>query len=96
MTKEQRSRSPPNTLGPDDLRMAADAFEAALRALDEINCPYKPHTARLVIGRYIIERALAGERDPAKLGEGALMCLDLIGRAGLASYSTEPASPLLN
>src|SRR5205085_1852115 len=59
-----------NALSPDDLRAAADAFGAALRSLDEITCPYNPHTARLVIGRYIIERALAGERDPAKLGQG--------------------------
>src|SRR3954454_19407036 len=43
---------PVNTLGPDDLRMAADPFEAALRALDEATCPYDPHTVRLIIGRY--------------------------------------------
>jgi len=63
--------------------MAANAFEAALRVLDESTCPHNPHSARLIIGRYIIERALAGERDPVKLGEGALMCLESIGDAGL-------------
>jgi hypothetical protein len=83
---------PLNTLGPDDLRMAADAFEAALRALDEATCPYNPHTVRLIIGRYIIERALAGERDPAKLGHGALMCLETVGKANLASLKEPIAS----
>jgi hypothetical protein len=73
-----------DSLGPDDLRMAADAFDAALRALDEDTCPHNPHAARLIIGRYIIQRALAGERDPVKLAEGALTCLELMATAGLA------------
>jgi len=72
--------------------MAADAFEAALRALDETTCPHNPHATRLILGRYIIERALAGERDPAKLGEGALMCLDLMGRAGVAELKAPTPS----
>jgi len=73
--------------------MAADAFDAALRLIDEATCPYNPHTVRQIIGRFIIERALSGERDPAKLGQGALMCLELVGRAGLAQQK-EPASSL--
>jgi hypothetical protein len=93
MTPESRFQAPRNTLAPDDLRMAADAFDAALRALDEISCPYEPHTARQIIARYIIERALNGERDPAKLGAGALMCLDIIGSAGYAARGAKRAPP---
>jgi hypothetical protein len=87
---EHRFWTPENTIGPDDLRMAADAFEAALRALDERICPQNPYAARRIIGRYIIERALAGERDPVKLREGAVMCLEILGTARLASDLTEP------
>jgi hypothetical protein len=91
MTTETCLRGAPNILAPDDLRMAADAFDAALRALDEISCPYEPHAARQIIARYIIERALNGERDPAKLGAGALMCLDIIGSAGYAARGAKRA-----
>jgi len=93
MTPEPISRVAGNILAPDDLRMAADAFDAALRALDEISCPYEPHTARQIIARYIIERALAGERDPAKLGAGALMCLDIIGSAGYGARTAKQGRP---
>jgi hypothetical protein len=86
MTIKTGFKAPGNRLGPDDLRMAADAFEATLRVLDDSTCRYPANTARLLIGRYIIERALAGERDPAKLGEGALACLELLDSAGIASF----------
>src|SRR4051812_35549462 len=33
-------------LGPNDLRLAADAFEAALQSLDESACEVAPHAAR--------------------------------------------------
>ena len=55
--------------------MAADVFEAALQAVDESVCAHAPHAARQILARYIIERALGGERDPVKLGEGALASL---------------------
>jgi hypothetical protein len=64
-------------LQPEDLRMAADVFEAALKCLDESACEHSPYAARQVLARYIIERALGGERDPVRLGEGALACLHL-------------------
>jgi len=60
-------------LQPEDLRLAADVFEAALQAVDESACP--PSAARQVLARYIIEGVLGGERDPVKLGEGAMACL---------------------
>jgi hypothetical protein len=65
-------RFPPQALGPEDLRLAADAFEAALQSLDESTCDTSPHTARRLLARYVIERALSGERELNALREGAL------------------------
>ena len=64
-------------LGPDDLRVAADVFEAALQSLDESACEVAPHAARQLLARYIIENALSGRRDPNQLCEGALLYLKL-------------------
>jgi len=64
-------------LGPDDLRVAADVFEAALQSLDESACEIPPHAARQLLAQYIIEKALNGYRDPKQLGEGALANLKL-------------------
>src|SRR4051812_19747417 len=81
-----------NTLGPDDLRMAADAFEAALRAVDERICLHNPYAARRIIGRYIIERALAGERDPVKLRKARSRAWSYWERLGLRTWQS-PRSP---
>jgi hypothetical protein len=62
-------------LGPDDLRLAADAFEAALHSLDESTCNGPPHAARRLLARYVIERTLSGERDVTVLRDGALSWL---------------------
>jgi len=64
-------------LGPNDLRLAANAFEAALQSLDESACEVAPHAARQLLARYIIENALSGRRDPNQLCEGALLYLKL-------------------
>ena len=64
-------------LGPNDLRLAANAFEAALQSLDESACEIPPHAARQLLAQYIIEKALNGYRDPKQLGEGALANLKL-------------------
>jgi hypothetical protein len=66
-----------HVLDPDDLRLAADAFEAALQSLPEQARELRPYTARHLLARYIIERALDGERDPARLMEGALNSLSI-------------------
>jgi len=63
---------PGQALGPDDLRLAADAFEAALHSLDESACDTSPHATRRILARYVIERALSGERDLSRLRDGAL------------------------
>jgi hypothetical protein len=64
-------------LGPDDLRLAADAFEAALQSLNESVCAVAPHAARQLLAHYIIEKALSGQCDPRQLREGALAHLKL-------------------
>jgi hypothetical protein len=63
---------PRDILGPDDLRLAADAFEAALHAIDEGTCETSAHVTRRLLARYVIERALGGEREVAALCDGAL------------------------
>jgi hypothetical protein len=64
-----------HVLDPDDLRLAADAFEGALQSLPEQARELRPYTARHLLARYIIERALNGERDPTRLMESALNSL---------------------
>ena len=59
-------------LGPDDLRLAADAFAAALHSLDESTCQTPPHTTRRLLAHYVIEHALTGERQLEALRDGAL------------------------
>jgi hypothetical protein len=59
------------------LRIAADAFEAALQSFPEQARELRPYTARQLLARYIIERALDGERDPTRLKEGALSDLSI-------------------
>src|SRR5689334_18459590 len=55
-------------ISPDDLRVAADAFEAALLSLPED----RYDLARHLLARYVIEHALAGQRDFTRLRDGAL------------------------
>ena len=59
-------------LGPDDLRLAADAFEAALLSIHESTCETPAHTTRRLLAHYVIEHALTGERDFEALRDGAL------------------------
>ena len=56
-----------DALGPDDLRLASEAFEAALFSLDEGTTAIHPYTARQVLARYIIHQALRGQRDLHRL-----------------------------
>ena len=70
------------SLDPDDLRIAADAFEAALPALDE-SIP-DPHAARQNLARFVIERAFRGERDAARLHAEALDYVRVIRRKSIA------------
>jgi hypothetical protein len=64
-------------LTPTDLKAAADAFEDALRALPEAAFDLKPFTARQLLARHVMERALAGERDVGRLRASALRAVSL-------------------
>ena len=55
-----------DVLSPDDLRDAAEAFDEALRALPESAHDLKPYTARQLVARYVIDKALSGVRDLCK------------------------------
>ena len=86
-------------LGPDDLRIAADAFEDALKSMHEDDCEVSPHTARQMLARYIVEKALAGERDRGRLRDGALDVLRTAGavvsdeRQAAEASLAEPGGP---
>jgi hypothetical protein len=75
---------PAQALGPEDLRLAAEAFEAALRRLDESTCETSPHTIRRLMAQYVIEHALNGERELKALRDGALAYVAAIGVAQAA------------
>jgi hypothetical protein len=62
-------------LSPEELRRAAEAFEAALASLPEQACELQPYTARQLLARYVMERALQGQRDLASLRDEALGAL---------------------
>jgi hypothetical protein len=68
----QSSKNTRPVLTPDDLRLAADTFGAALRRLDESTCRVHPYTARQMLARYIIEKTFSGPQDPEALCDAAL------------------------
>jgi hypothetical protein len=51
------------------IRVAASAFESALKSLDPAA---EEDATRETVARYIMERTLLGERDPIRLRDGAL------------------------
>ncbi len=63
-----RSLAGREVLSPEDIRLAASAFEAALKFVDHP----EELTTRETLARYIMHRALHGERDPIRLRDGAL------------------------
>ena len=69
-------------LGPDALRIAADAFEAALQSFHEGVCEIEPHKARQLLAQHIIVEAQRGQRDPQRLRDAALKHLETIVRVG--------------
>jgi len=76
---------PGPSLGPDELHIASDAFDAALRAVVGPLAAMPPERVRDILAKYIAERALMGERDPETLRDGALECLSLMARSGVFS-----------
>ena len=66
----------PDVLSPEDIRVAASAYESTLNALEVI---VERDAAREPVARYIMEHALQGERDPIRLREGALAQIRTLG-----------------
>jgi phosphoserine phosphatase len=72
---------PRPSLGPDELHITTEAFDAALRAVAGPLAAMPPEQVRDILARYISKRALMGERDPETLRDGALECLSIMERA---------------
>lgn len=68
-------------LDPDHLRIAADAFDTALRSLNGKGTALSPHRLRHLLASFIIERVLDGDTDAEDLALQALESLDIIERA---------------
>jgi len=71
------------SLGPDELHIATDAFDAALGAVAGSMATMAPARVRDILAKYIAERALMGERDAKTLRDGAVDCLRLMEQASV-------------
>jgi hypothetical protein len=58
-----------HSFGPDEVRVLATAFDAALQELGLVD---RSDPAALLVAKRIIELAQRGERDPIRLREGAV------------------------
>jgi hypothetical protein len=67
-------------LGPDGLRIAGQAYEAALHAVNEELWSFPPHRLRRVIARCVIRAALKGHRDPQRLRDRAVALLKRVAK----------------
>lgn len=68
-------------LGPDGLRIAAQAFEAALYEIGEDTRGLPPHRARRMVARCVVRQALRGHRDPSRLRDHAVAVVKRVARA---------------
>jgi len=59
-----------NILGPEDLRLASDVFEAALSEVGESDL--HPYAIRKSLAQTVMQQVFAGERDPHRLHDHAL------------------------
>jgi hypothetical protein len=75
-------------LGPDDISVAVSAFEAALGTFDG----FVEKRTTETLARYIVHRALRGERDADELREGALSALRRSRSARRASRRRSPST----
>ena len=57
---------------PNDLRLAAEAYDKALGSLPPEAYELQPYTVRRMVAAYVIDAALSGVRDLARLRDGAL------------------------
>ena len=75
-------------LGPDDISVAVSAFEAALGTFGGVVAKRTTDT----LARYIVHRALQGERDADELRNGALSALRRSRSARRASPRGSPST----
>jgi hypothetical protein len=68
-------------LGPDGLRIAAEAYEAAMQELGEQLRTLPGHQARRMVAKCVIRQALKGQRDPGRLRERAVAIVKRVARA---------------
>jgi hypothetical protein len=68
-------------LGPDELRIAADAYEAALSDASEYLHPLPPHRARRIVAAFVIREALRGQRDPGRLRDRAVAFVKRVAKS---------------
>ncbi len=62
----------PQVLLPNDLNLAAEAYDEALGSLPPEAFELQPYTVRRMVAVYVIDAALSGVRDITRLREGAL------------------------
>jgi hypothetical protein len=67
-------------LGPDGLRIAAQAFEAAMEEVGADTRDLPPHRARRIVARCVVREALRGHRDPSRLQDRAVTVVKRIAR----------------
>jgi hypothetical protein len=67
----------PGAFAPEDVRILCgafdDAWERLLKSGARLDSEYRIEQARDALGRYIIDQARKGERDPQQLSSGALL-----------------------
>jgi hypothetical protein len=63
-------------LDPDHARIAAEAFEAALRSVDGRAGTLSPHRLRHLLASFIVERVMRGQLDVNQLALEAVESLD--------------------
>ena len=63
---------PNEVLLPNDLSLAAEAYDKALGSLPPEAFELQPYAVRRMVAVYVIDEVLSGVRDLARLHEGAL------------------------
>ncbi len=63
---------------PDDLRLAAEAFDEAVNSLPPEAYELRCHAVRRLLALHVMDEALGGVRDPALLRDGALTYLAVV------------------
>ena len=72
----------PQVLLPNDLNLAAEAYDKALGSLPPEAFELQPYTVRRLVAIHVIDAALSGVRDPARLRDGALEYVSSRARKG--------------